>query len=37
MKSLGLGHSLNRLLLLRHNHVNENLCGTEMYMALVSV
>ena len=34
---LSLGHALKRLLLLRHNHVNENLCGTEMHMAVVNV
>ena len=28
---------MKRLLLLRHNHVNENLCETEIHMALVNV
>ena len=37
VQMFGLGHALKRLLLLRHNRVNENLCGTEMYIAIVNI
>ena len=36
-KCFSLGRALKRLLLLRHNRVNGNLCGTHMYIAIVNV